>query len=252
MSDFEKIKEEYMHSEMNDIEVQKMKRKMREAKRGSSRRWMAVAAAAVFVFMAIPNISADFAYAAGNIPVLGEVFKAVTFRDYSYDDGKHTADVNVQGIEGLDDVNSDIKEMADKWISEFEKGLDGGYEDMKISSEVICASEDYFTLKISCSYVSADGYTEEHYYTIDRNTGERISLSSLFDDEYEEEIKAQVIAQMKEAEEGTYFLEDDLVKINDETQFYINEKGNIVIVFGQGEVGPMSTGIPQFEISWQK
>lgn len=245
MSDFEKIKEEYMHSEMNDIEVQKMKRKMREAKRGSSRRWMAVAAAAVFVFTAIPNISADFAYAAGNIPVLGEVFKAVTFRDYSYDDGKHTAEVEVQGIEGLDDVNGDIKEIADKWISEFEQGLDGEYEDLRISSEIICATDDYFTLGITCEYLSADGYTEKHYYTLDRNTGDRITLSSLYD---KEKIKKQIIAQMKDAEEGTYFLEDDVVEITDDTEFYINEKGNIVIVFGQGEVGPMSTGTPEFEI----
>lgn len=253
MSDFEKMKEEYLDAKMSDIEVQKMKRKMREAKRGSSRRWMAAAAAAVFVFMAIPNISADFAYAAGNVPVLGHVFKLVTFREYSFDDEKHTADVTVQGIEGLDDVNADITELAEKWIGEFEAGLEGEYEDLKITSDIIAASDDYFTLKISCEYLSADGYTEEHYYTIDRKTGDKVKLSSIYSGEGAfEQIKAYVISQMekqmKEDENVAYFIEDGLVEITDETDFYINENGNAVIVFGQGEVGPMSMGVTQFEI----
>lgn len=251
MSDFEKMKEEYLDAKMSDIEVQKMKRKMREAKKGSSRRWMAAAAAAVFVFMAIPNISADFAYAAGNVPVLGHVFKLVTFREYSFDDGKHTADVNVQGIEGLDDA--EVTELADKWIREFESGLEGGYENLKITSDIIAASDDYFTLKISCEYLSADGYTEEHYYTIDRKTGDKVKLSSIYSGEGAfEQIKAYVIGQMekqmKEDENVSYFIEDGLVEITDETDFYINENGNAVIVFGQGEVGPMSMGVTQFEI----
>ena len=36
--------------------------------------------------------------------------------------------------------------------------------------------------------------------------------------------------------------------INDDTSFYINADGNLVISFNEGDVGPMSMGVVEFTI----
>ena len=50
-----------------------------------------------------------------------------------------------------------------------------------------------------------------------------------------------------------YWLEDEIEEwnfkaITDETSFYLNDKGNVVIGFDEGEVAPMYMGTVEFEI----
>ena len=99
-----------------------------------------------------------------------------------------------------------------------------------------------------------------YYYTIDLNTGERLQLKDLF---YEgadyitpisENIKEQMKEQMAADENKIYWLDDPEVPewnfehITDETAFYLNENGNIVISFNEGDVAPMYMGVVTFEI----
>ena len=60
-------------------------------------------------------------------------------------------------------------------------------------------------------------------------------------------------AQMKEDENVTYWLDSevpewDFDSISDAATFYINQDGNLTIVFDEGEVAPMSMGVVEFEI----
>ena len=54
-----------------------------------------VAAAAVAIFILLPNTSGKVAYAMSNIPVLGKLVEVVTFRDYEYESERHNADIKV-------------------------------------------------------------------------------------------------------------------------------------------------------------
>ena len=58
----------------------------------------AVAAAAVVLLVLLPNTGANIAYAMGNIPLIGKLFQAVTFRDYQYESERFDADVEVPHI----------------------------------------------------------------------------------------------------------------------------------------------------------
>ena len=57
-----------------------------------------------------------------------------------------------------------------------------------------------------------------------------------------------------EADEAVYYwLEDEMEEwnfktITDETSFYLNEEGNLVINFNEGDVAPMYMGIVEFVI----
>ena len=68
-----------------------------------------------------------------------------------------------------------------------------------------------------------------------------------------ENIKAQMQEQM-DADENVYFwLNDEIEELNfqsitDETAFYVNADGEIVISFNEGDVAPMYMGVVTFTI----
>ena len=85
---------------------------MKENKQKRSYRWLVGVAAALAVFVAIPNVSPAAAAAMEEIPVLGAVVRVITFRDYQYDDGHSTADVHVPELGGsgaADEINDQVQ-----------------------------------------------------------------------------------------------------------------------------------------------
>lgn len=95
--------------------------------------------------------------------------------------------------------------------------------------------------------------------TIDKQSGKVLSLSDLFDEDYDyiEKISAEVIRQMEfrnRAKKGKpYFIpggiwrDDECFKeISPDQEFYINEGGLLVIVFDEYKVAAGSEGSPEF------
>ena len=90
-------------------------------------------------------------------------------------------------------------------------------------------------------------------------TGEQLQLKDIFVDDSDyigrisEYIKTQMEQQMKEDEQKIYWIDTEFDDMNfktitEETSFYLNEKNNVVISFGEGDVAPMYMGIVEFEI----
>ena len=68
-----------------------------------------------------------------------------------------------------------------------------------------------------------------------------------------ENIKSQMKEQMAADENVTYWLDSDMpewdfTEITDETGFYLNDKGEVVISFNEGDVAPMYMGCVEFVI----
>ena len=277
------LKEQYEKPVMSDKAVFEMKQRMeqgKEEKRSMSKKklfkGLAIAAAAVLTILILPNISSEVAQAMGNIPVLGGFFKVITIRDYQYEDERNVADVVLPEIktkEGTDnsvtdtgkktadEINAKIREIANKWVEEFKSNLEGeGYQNITINSEVINSTEDYFTLKLICFWSGGSGYEENHFYTINLNTGEKVELADLFkeDSDYKRIISENIKKQMREqmaADEGIlYWIDNEeypewnFKEISDDTSFYINENGEVVICFNEGDVAPASMGTVEFTI----
>jgi hypothetical protein len=210
------------------------------------------------------------------IPVLGKLIEVVTFRDYEYESDRNHADIEVpeikvelglpedQTLENLerttDEINREIKKITDSLIEEFETYLEEeGHQDILVKSEILTATADYFTLKLLCYQGAGSGYQWNYYYTIDLNTGKRLQLKDVFAEGADyitpisEAIKEQMQAQMDADENVYYWLDDEIEEWNfksvtDETSFYINENGNVVIGFNEGDVAPMYMGAVEFEI----
>lgn len=160
-----------------------------------------------------------------------------------------------------EEINAEIQQITDEIIAEFESNLEyeEGYQDVMVQSEVLTQTEDYFTLKLICYQGAGSGYEWHYYYTIDLHTGERLQLKDVFAEGADyitpisENIKEQMQIQMDADDMVHYWLNDEIEELNfksitDETSFYINEAGNVVIAFNEGDVAPMYMGCVEFEI----
>lgn len=277
------FKKQYERTLMSDEAVFEMKKRIEQgkkekqsmSKRKSYKGWVIAAAAALAIFV-LPNTSSTVARVMEDIPLLGGFFKVITIKNYQYEDQKNTADVVVPeitteksadesaaktGKKTVDEINAEIRNITDKWVEEFKSNMDGeGYHDIKIDSEIIATTEDYFTLKLICFQAAGSGYEEDHFYTIDLNTGEKVELADLFKDgsNYKSIISENIKDQMKEqmaANDGVIYWVDNkdypewnFKEITDNTSFYINENGEIVICFNEGDVAPMYMGTVEFTI----
>ena len=280
----ETLKEEYTNIKMNEEQKKELMKTMERAKMDKRRKTTnykgILAAAAVAAFVVLPNTSAGVAQAMANIPLLGNLVQVVTFRNYEYADERHTAEIEIPEVvvddtntekvsenskENLQsaskEINAEIRGIADKFVKEFEEGLknEEGYHDVVVDSEIIETTEEYFTIKLMCFEAQASGVEWNYYYTIDLHSGERVELKDLFADgaDYKEviseNIKEQMDAQMAADENVMYFLEDEMDEFNfksitDETAFYLNADGEIVISFNEGDVAPMYMGVVTFTI----
>lgn len=282
------MKKEYKEHTMSERQVLEMKKKIEQAKRENRKnetrhvwRNIAAAAAAVVVLVTVlPNTSQSVAYAMSRVPLLSKWVEVVTFRDYQYEDDHNTADITVPEItlnteaaesgdnavskqtkKTADEINAEIKSITDKLIKEFEdsKKNEEGYQDMTVTSEVLATTDDYFTLKLICYQSAGSGAEWDYYYTINLSTGERLQLSDLFrsGSDYinviSDNIKEQMKEQMAADENVIYWLNSDTPEwdfntINDDTSFYLNENGELVICFNEGDVAPMYMGCVQFVI----
>ena len=163
--------------------------------------------------------------------------------------------------EGVQEINQDMETTVDELIRQFEDNLsEEGYHGLHVSQEVVTDNAQYYTVKLSVLETEASGYEHNQFYTIDKQTGNVVTLADLFakDSDYisviSENIKSQMRQQMASDEGVTYFLDDDNMaefnfqEITDETNFYFNEKGELVIAFDEYEVAPGSMGAPEFVI----
>ena len=292
------MKQEYESMQMSEAQLQELRQSIEKADRDNKKehrnhnmvKYVAGFAAAMAVFVALPNTSASVAHAMEQIPVIGKLVEVVTFRDYKYESDTKTADIEVPKLDVVDiensanveensgitpenaevqetlkktaeEINAEIQRITEEIIADFEASLaeDEGYKDVVVKSEILATTPEYFTLKLMCFEAAGSGYEWNHYYTIDLNTGERIQLKNLFKENADyitkisENIKVQMQEQMDADESVMYWLNDEMEEFNfkqitEDTSFYLNDNGNLMICFNEGDVGPMSMGVVEFEI----
>ena len=191
------LKKDYMKHQMSETQLEQLRQKIKEAKtmdktvnntRTKSRqnqtnpiKYAAIAAAALIgLFVILPNTSGAIAHAMEQLPLIGQLVKVVTFRNYEYETDRNMADIEVPEIqaeikpdeqpkdsivqENLDrttaEINTEIQSITDQLIQEFETNLkdEQGYQDVVVKSEVLATTPDYFTLKLLCYQGAGSGY----------------------------------------------------------------------------------------------
>ncbi len=247
--------------------------KRREKKRAPQ--WLLGSAAAAMLFTAGLNVSPAMARTLSEIPVVGSVVKVLTWTEYEVAEDTYDANIKVPSIENLENqklantlnekYRAEGKALYDNFITEVgdlkangggHLGVDSGY-DIKTDNDQILSIGRYTVNTVASSS------TTMHYDTIDKQNEILITLPMLFkDDSYIKTISENIIEQMRKqaaSDSDKVFwvkgggipdeeLFDDFKAIKADQQFYISDKGKLVISFDKYEVAPGYMGVVEFEI----
>lgn len=230
---------------------------------------IAVAAACLIftTLFLLPNISVSYAQALEQIPVIGDIVRVVTIRNYFYSDDRHKMDIDVPQIGGADNeavdyINKDVSELTAALVNQFYKDLEitgnNGYGSIHVDYEAVTNTERWFTLKLSVSETAASSNNYFKFYHIDKEQGNIVKLGDLFNtDKFSDvlvaEIKKQMQEQMEKDEDISYWVNDcetgeEFASVSADHNFYWNNNGDLVIAFDKYEVAPGSMGTPEFVI----
>ena len=169
-------------------------------------RWGLWMAAALALFITVPNASPAAAAALADVPVLGTIVELVTFRSWTYDDGHASADVTVPELDGsaaAREVSDQVRAYTDQLIGQFQtdcEALGEGYKSLDVTSSVVTDSDSWFTLRVDAVETQASGYQFSRFYHIDKTTDRVVTLEDLFreDADYVGVLSDEVRQQMEE------------------------------------------------------
>lgn len=174
---------------------------------------------------------------------------------------------DAQTRQGLLETNEAIQEYADGLIEMYERDLEATQGEGKYSLEstyrIVTDTEEYLAIEIDTLLVMAGGTEYRKTFNVDKNTGELLSLGDFFEEGSDyialisDEIKAQMQEQMDADENVYYWLDSEVpewnfTQIDEETAFYFDQDGNLIIQFDEYEVAPGYMGAVSFTIPEQK
>ena len=250
-------------------------------------RWAATAAAALFLCFTVGlNTSESFAMEMSELPVIGAVAKVLTIRSYEIQNDNVTTTVEVPEIQletaaeetthAITDANKKIQELVDVFTAEkytqIEEGKatfleSGGTEEewlardieVNVNYDIKLQSETTLSLLVD-GWISWFNFEEfRKFYNINLVTGKEMTLTDLLGEDayvYAEAEVLKQINQMIEEDPNLCFwgindsnnMEEEFIGVTENTPFYINADGNIVISYNKYDIAPGAMGIMEFEI----
>ena len=273
-NELERLKQEYRSVLPPEDGPEQVRRRMEQAKwelkkrsRRSGLRWTAGVAAALALFVAVPNASPAAAAYLSRLPVLGSVVRVVTLNRYRFEDETHQADVNTPVIEeqteGTRAVNRSAEACTAQLTEQFKQDMkldEKSFKALNVDYETVTDTEDWFTLKILVTETGAGAAESARYYNIDKATGKVVALKDLFRPGADyvtalsDDIKTQMRQRVKKNPDLSYFLDTeedpsmDFQSIKPDQAFYKNREGKLVIAFDEYEVAPGSMGTQEFVV----
>lgn len=237
--------------------------KKRSDRMKNMKRTGVTAAALVLTFGIAVNASPVVAQAMDGIPVIGSIARVVTIRNFNETtDNGMMADISVPQIDGNVAANAEMDAYAKELIARYEKevvaqlGQEEGHYALESNYEVVSDNDKYVSIRINTVETMASGAEFVKIFTVDKATGQTVSLKDYLNspeklEAVSQNIKDQMAAQMAEDEGKVYFTEGEpggFTGLTGDENFYLNEAGELVIVFGEYEVAPGYMGTVSFTI----
>lgn len=274
---------EELHQRMND--VIKLDRKRRNERKviHMIKRTMASAAACLVIFAAGLNTSAAFAETAAGLPVIGGLARVLTVRSYHASEGDINLDMEVPAIENTsgdaaftEAVNQEIEKIVNDYTAQAEQEFaaykeaffaTGGTEeewngrqmDILVDYEVKYQKDPVLSLELTAAKGWVAASEERHYYNLDVASGRELTLSDVLGDDWKnianEEIDRQIKERIAADPSASFFgygdnelTEAKFTSVSEDTEFYLNAEGDVVIVFPKYAIAPGYMGILEFTI----
>jgi len=231
-----------------------------QSKQTKRKSWFSACAALVcvaavsFLFL---NFKTGLLDEQGNGMTESELYHSLT----AAGDEKVAIEPQIEEIESIrvgmiDYRNPEIREYTDMILTQFKKDRKESQKNSVADCEVLADTEKWFALRLIVK--EEKGEIACYYYNVDKEACRIVELSDLFVHEFgyvdvfSEKVKEQIKKEMEqklEKTDGTEVgIEGYFYKIYKNQEFYFNQKGNLVIVFGKGEAAPEEMGYLRFVI----
>ena len=233
------------------------------------------AAAIVLCFTLALNTSSAFAAAMADVPVLGPLAELLTIREYHSETEDFIMDLEIPEI-NLDnsqakETNAQIVAITDAFIEEAKREFldyktaffaEGGTEaewanrdmHLMVDYKLHHTSDTLLSLELITSKNWVNAEVQHTFYNLDLERDHALTLEDLMGPDYAVRCNQSILQQMHQRMQAdsrvNYFIgdPDGFTTVTPETDFYVNQRGNIVVVFPQCKVGPSSMGMQEFEI----
>lgn len=143
---------------------------------------------------------------------------------------------------------NDVKSIADEYFDKEPAPLNpyqllARYKVTKLDS-LISFYIDYYQFT-----GGAHGVTTRKAYNIDKETGNILTMTDIFEKgyNYKEKIDYEINKEINKNPNMYFTGKEGFNGIDDKTKFYI-EGGNLVIYYGQYEIAPYAGGMPEFRL----
>lgn len=232
-------------------------------------------AAIILVAFVIPlNTIPAYAKTAQQIPIIGEIAKIFTFKEYHFEDEIKYIDAKIPefNYKGKSDLEKRVNQEINKIIHEELKNAEnhakeyyeafietgGKPEDfipigINVDYEIKSITDKKVSFIITKSETSASAYFLEYFYNIDMESGKYITMIDLLGNNYKEIVTESIentIDNWSQEKKDLLFENiniEDL--INENTDFYINEQNQIVVVFNKYVIAAGAAGRLEFPIT---
>lgn len=237
------------------------------------------------VFVVMVNVNPNFVAAVENIPVLSQLVEWLQIREIHEKTEVDVIDAQIPNLTntGNTELERTINQKINEKIQELiEIARNDAYESKKmlesydpnykfepihlnISYEIKSAQNGILSFIITqeqTDNMHANVHVQKLMYNIDLNHNKELSLQDLLGKNYEQIVNTQIkekMAQIEKEGTGDFFEPEDFPYlehggwfegITENQKFYVNESGNVVIVFDRYEIAPGYMGMPEFEIEF--
>lgn len=225
------------------------------------------------IFVLLLNTNSAFAETMLDIPILSNICRVFTFREYEFEDNKKIMSVKIPNISNTGNtdlenrINYQIRKTIQNAVDEFEIRAQEFYDayvstggkpeefmpiEININYDIKSSSESHVSFIITKFETSASAYQDTYYYNIDLISGREITIKDLLGPNYKEIVSKQIEKQIEQLDDERKFYLFDDVNINDlitpNSNYYINNDNNIVVVFNKYEIAAGAAGMFEFVI----
>ena len=281
MNEFKKAKEDYESTPIPQELGSRVRAGIRQGKTNyRRRRWRRIATGAAACFVVLVgtlNLSPAVAAAAAEVPVLGGLFRVMTFISYNASDGGINYVVSVPRLETDGEselaqrVNAVVQEKVDAHLAKARQDWEdykdaffatGGTEEEWAGREMDVIVEyevkSQTDTRVSFVVTLAEGWVasmEERYcYNLDLAENRDITLAELLGENWvercNEAVRAGIDASMDQEGFTLFFTPEQggFTTVDESTAFYIREDGVPVLVFPEYSIAAGAAGSPEFPV----
>lgn len=281
MNEFKKAREDYETTPIPEELGDRVRAGIRQGRANyRRRRWRKYgigAAACLAVLVGALNLSPTVAAAAEEVPVLGGLFRVMTFISFNASDGGINYAVSVPRLEtdGESELAQAVNDAIENKVLRLEEKAQQDWEDYKEAFFATGGTEEEWggrTMDVIVNYeiksqtdtrvsfvvTFAEGWVasmEERYcYNLDLAEDRDITLAELLGENWVERCNGAVnagIAASVDEEGFTYFFTPEqggFTTVDETTAFYIRDDGVPVLVFPEYSIAAGAAGSPEFPV----